>query len=114
MELSNYGDMAVIPLSGMISECNANTNNFVIRTLGEIGNPNVCPEIFNGYKENEVELSYELIMAIGKLRCNLFEEDLISEIKKQDSKVKSYAAWYLGQIKSQDAVQPLLENYPQK
>jgi len=114
MELSNYGDMAVIPLSGMLSECNTSTNNFVIRTLGEIGNPIVCPEIYNAYKENEVELSYELIMAIGKLRCHLFEEELISEIKNPDSKVKSYAAWYLGQIKSQDAVQPLLKNYPQK
>lgn len=114
MELSNYGDMAVIPLSGMLSECNTSTNNFVIRTLGEVGNPIVCSEIYNAYKENEVELSYELIMAIGKLRCYLFEEELISEIKNPDSKVKSYAAWYLGQIKCQDAVQPMLENYPQQ
>lgn len=112
MHLSEYGTLAVAPLSELLQECDPGTNNFVIRTLGEIGNADACGPIFQAYESGKVELSYEVIMALGKLRCNLFETQLIHEIYRDDSRVKSYAAWYLGQIQSDKAVEPLLNHYP--
>ena len=104
MNLSGYGEFAIDPLLELLVESGPETNLFIVRTLGEIGDDRVCPEIFNAYEENHLQFGYEVIMALGRLRCSQFEDALLAEILSPGSKVKSYAAWVLGQIRSVTAV----------
>lgn len=112
MNLSDFGEMAAPYLIQLIAPSDFETNNFVIRTLGETNSVDACPTIKTAYLNGNVELSYEVIMALGKLKCPMFEQELINEIIEPGSKVKSYAAWYLGQIESQKAAFALVQHYP--
>ena len=111
MNLANYGNLAIDPLMNLMVNSDPITNTFVARTLGEIGNDRSCSSIYDAFQKSKIEMSYEMIMAIGKLKCSSFEDIMLQEISNPESKVKSHAAWYLGQIKSGNSVELLINNY---
>ena len=114
MNISEYGNLALQPLLDLLKEGDQRTNSMVARTLGEIGDSKVCSPIYEAYKNGRIVADYELIMTIGNLKCYEFEEEMLAEILDQDSRVKSYASWYLGQIKSSRAASLLIADYRQQ
>lgn len=106
--LVEIGDDALDELIGGLSNSDKNIRKNCAKALGEISNPKSIDALINALSDGNKWVRRESSSALSKMGSEAVEP-LIQCLDDVDWRVKGAAAWALGSLKDERAVEPLFE-----
>ncbi len=106
--LVEMGDVAVDDLIEGLSNADKNIKKYCVKALGEIMNPNSIEPLIKSLSDDNKWVRREASSALSKMGVDAVEP-LIKCLNDIDWRVKGAAAWALGNLKDDRAVDPLFK-----